>query len=392
MSTTKSELKTGGSPEVDPEPTSVVSSDVSEVDCDQIHGLTASQVAIGPEELGTPQSDCDDPPMLLPVQPENKFPLAVPGKDHVCLQVLHYGNADEPVRFKFDGQPTVDQLQTAECTMRGFKRKADHVFEDGVEVSPTHALKVGSLYLLDFGHDVSSQISSCPNDLLEFRTGLDERSTSVESVVVDEPFGKIGGSGLEILQHDLGLDDPWGKLNEAGFLIMQPPVVSGLVQAQSLLEQRTSVPSRLQSLKQQGNVWGDDEIRWHLYRLQNISSEKATVFVIEPLVVHGCFINCDFRAISQWVIVNHRMNAFLITVVLQDRHWYPVLVHITWEGLKITTWDLPDVSHKGLDRFVQCIAETLNLPAHSVFQLERRFSGSRFCGALSIAFLERSAS
>ena len=60
----------------------------------------------------------------------------------VCLQILQCGEVDEPVRRKIHGQPTVEQLQTAECGIRGFRRKAAHIFEEGLEGSSTHPIKI----------------------------------------------------------------------------------------------------------------------------------------------------------------------------------------------------------------------------------------------------------
>ena len=117
-------------------------------------------------------------------------------------------------------------------------------------------------------------------------------------------------------------------------------------------------------------------------------SEDSKVFVIEPLLLHGCFATLNFRPIARWIVVNHNMNSSYIAAVLHEKHWYPVHVSIGWKSIKATTWDVLGFKHVGLDAFVNCVAETLNLPVHSIFQLERRFSASRFCGALSIAFLE----
>ena len=356
-------------------PTSVVPTEVASEVGDFHHGLTVSQVAIDPDDLSSNTDDveCLDESRTF-VAP---FQLATPDAETVCLQILQCGEVDEPVRLKIHGQPTVEQLQTAECEIRGFKRKAEHVFEDGLEVCSTHPIQVGSLYLLDFGHEISP---------------LTHAGFISSSEVSESPHATETSAGTDFHRNSEQLVPPtvdsFGKLNGAGFLCLHNPVVSSIEQANSLLEQRNSVASRLLSLQQQGPIWGDDEIRWHLYRVQAMCREASKVFVIEPLLLHGCFATLNFRPLARWIAVNHSMNSSYIAVVLHEKHWYPVHVSIGWEGIKATTWDVPGFTHVGLEAFVTCVAETLNLPVHSIFQLERRFSASSFCGALSIAFLE----
>ena len=350
-------------------------------------GLTLSQVAIDPAELVS--QDCE---ALEQVQSTSKLcqsqsNVALPREGQVCLQFLQCGELDEPVYFKIQGSPTVDQLQNAESNFRGHKRKAAYVFEDGCEVSPTHVVQHGSIYLLDFGHE--NVLSAPVEEPDESQVPSPQPISSLE-VSESSQVAKSDGLSASVNSHEEPLieSDPFHNLSGSGFLRLHSPVVIGFAHAQSLIEQRCPVASRIQSLAQQGGVWSDDEIRWHLNRVQQVGQSHSYTFVIEPLVVHGCFSTLNFRPLVQWFIANHRMNAVYVTVVLQDQHWYPLIIRLTWEGIKVSTWDLPGYHHKGLSEFVHCIAEALGLPVHSIFQLERRFSGENFCGALSIAFLE----
>lgn len=349
------------------------------------HGLTASQVAIEPSDL------CQEPNEFVepPVPKSEVFPLqghlAIPPKGHASVQIMCAGVLEEAVNFKIDGTPTVDQLQEAEMGLRGHKRKAAYVFEDGNEVLSNEIVQAGSSYILDFGHSVdhsqtivvtSPAESSDTPSVTAFPTS-EARCGSMSGL---DPFSASGEVDATV--------EPLGKLTGPGYLNIQPPVVTSFMQVSSLLSQYTSVHSRLQSLECQQGIWGDDEIRWHLYRLQHQNAEKVKSFVIEPLAVHGCFQTGNFRSLMQWVVVNHKMNSIYITAVLHDQHWYPVLLTVNWKGVQATTWDVPQASHSGLQAFVQCVAETLGLPLLETFQLERRFAGHQWCGALSIAFLE----
>ena len=361
----------------------VVSSTHESVVDDFQHGLTLSQVAIDLTEQ-CEEGIVEDLDIPVPVVDASPCPLVSPQEGFVCLQALRFGEIDEPSEFRISGHPNVDQLQTAECCIRGLKRKAAHVFEDGLEVSPTHEVRVGSTYLLDFG------VENHPTDDEDTPVGSFP-ATCHHSEAATESFGHPTEwvSSTTSVTAEVG---PTVSSPEHGtplrFLDLQVSVVTSFDHAQSLLGQRSSISSRLKMLGQQGGLWGDDEVRWHMSRLQVVSSDTTRVFLIEPLLVHGCFHTFDFRPIGQWVAAHHQMNSVYITVVLQNQHWYPIYITIGWEGVKAKVWDVPGFVHSGLKEFVQCVADAIGLPVHSIFQLDRLFSGSGFCGSLSISFLE----
>lgn len=349
-----------------------------------ILGLTVSQVAIDQLELEISDVDSVEPEVSVPNRAEMVATLASPVEGHVCLQTLQFGELDEPVAFRLSGNPTVDSLQTAECNLRGLKRKAAHVFEDGSEVSPSHVIQLGSTYLLDFGYELSPSPSNPPLEsslpaVDDPAVGSDEASIVDNRKPEDGPCVEQSFSGL----HALLVSD-----SSPRFLKLQVPIANTWPHVVSLLDQRSTVQDRLISLDQQNELWGDDEVRWHMSRLQAVSNPDTHVYVFEPLLIHGCFQSQDFRPIAQWVAAHHRMNSVYIAVVLQDHHWYPVFLNIGWEGVKAKTWDLPGVKHSGLETFVESVAAAIGLHVHSILQLDRLFSGSKFCGALSIAFLE----
>ena len=387
--------KTARQVEVDsdsvPTPTSVVPTEEdTTAGCSATSlGLTVSQVAIDLAELsGETGWEWDEPSVPCDVGNVQPPQFASPPEGLTSLQFLQNGDLDEPVFFRVEEGSTVDQLQSAEIDIRGLKRKAGYVFEDGQEVSPTHALRVGSSYVFDVGlcpdtNSMNQEPEQLSDPFAQFDFTCDDSDMSVALTGKDDTIVPVSSPV------------PWNDARDSfvgcfgrSFLSIHTPVVTSEAQAQSLLGQRTTIESRLRSLHQQQGVWSDDEIRWHLFRLQQACSSETTAFVIEPLLIHGCFQSMDFKAIGQWVIANHRMNAQYITAVLQNQHWFPVVLRIDWKGIQAQTWDFPNMSHVGLTEFVHSVADTLGLPVHSIFQLERRFAGQNFCGALSIAFLE----
>ena len=131
-------------------PTEVVTDEEQFID----HGLTASQVAIEASELYQEPTEVLEPPVSTSEPFQSQCHSAIPPKGHASVQIMCSGVLDEAVSFKIDGTPTVDQLQEAEMKLRGYKRKAEYVFENGNEVLSNEVVQAGSSYILDFGHSV----------------------------------------------------------------------------------------------------------------------------------------------------------------------------------------------------------------------------------------------
>ena len=285
-----------------------------------------------------------------------------------------------PVPIKVSGQSTVKNLQQAERCSQGEKRKASSLFEDGRELTQGNQLfQPGAIYLSDFSKDVTEPQDGVSAEILRELSKLPPE-VSVESLGIEVPLGQP--------PHDESVreDQPLANLVGQNFLKIHPPIVGTYDHAVSLLAQRCEVQARCQALANQGSVWGHDEVRWHLARLQAGSS--YSVIPIDPLLIHGALSSSSFKAVGKFLQEVHRPEAVYISVVNQQQHWYPIILHCNENGLHVTTWDHPKASHVGLQSFCQQFADQIGLQLCPLYQIERMFSGPTFCGSLSIAFLE----
>ena len=287
-----------------------------------------------------------------------------------------------PVPIKVSGQSTVKNLQQAERCFQGEKRKACTLFKDGQELTRGNQfLQPGAIYLSDFSKDATEpqdavsaeilrELSKLPPDVTEESPGIEAppcHTPHDECVIEDQPLANLGGQN---------------------FLRIHPPIVGTYDHAVSLLAQGCEVQVRCQALANQGSVWGDDEVRWHLARLQAAVGSSYNVISIDPLLIHGALSSSSFKAVGQFLQQVHQYEAVYISVVNQQQHWYPIILQCKENGLQVTTWDHPNASHVGLHSFCQQFARHVGLQLCPLYQLERRFSGPKFCGSLGIAFLE----
>ena len=338
-------------------PTSVVSSEDESGEVSHDHGLTVSQIAI--DEVD------------------------VPGNwDQVPFEIVLTSDDGPPVPITVSCRSTVDNLQRAERGLRREKRKACTLFEDGKEITQRHQLlQPGSIYYGDFSRDASdSETSLCPEAMSELSMLPAESKPEVPVEDKSQPDLHSNETVSE--------DQPLTSLVGPNFLCIHPPIVGTLDQCACLLAQRCDIQVRLKALENQGTVWGDDEKRWHLARIQHEAGSSCPLIPIDPILMHGTLSTASFKAVAQFVQHSHIREAVYISVINQQHHWYPIILQCKGSVLQVTTWDHPEAGHAGLLSFCQSFADYLGLHLDPIHQIERRFCGSSFCGSLSIAFLE----
>ena len=333
-----------GASEAELPPTTMQSSGEEELLSLSGHGLSVSQVAIDDNDF-------------LDISAESSFHIVMTHQD------------GPPIEFRVSGHPTVSQLQQAEVQLHGVKRKACQITEDGEPVQDgCQFLQPGLIY----GSKIDDSDLVSPHEVVEAEV---PPLSAIEISVVP------GSTFAEEVSHLDGL-----KGNS--FLGLHPPVVHDFAQAESLLNQRSDVATRLKVLDSQCEVWADDELRWHLSRLQFAAEKEHQVVPIDPILMHGAFKSMKFTAIESFLQTVQCKHSCYISVVHQHQHWYPIVLQCTSLGLQVVTWDHPNADHRGLREFSQWFAAQVGMSLAAVQQIERRFSGEAYCGALSIGFLE----
>lgn len=176
------------------------------------------------------------------------------------------------------------------------------------------------------------------------------------------------------------------NLHDTQFTTLIPPLVGDVDLCIAMRQQ--SIPShvRAQILKQQGQVWGDDEIAWHLEELVRSLATKNTL-VLDPLLA-TCWITAGSLDSVHSCLEPHDPSLLdrVISVALLDGHWTPCVWIKRAGSLDVHCWDVDGVDLNRLNRLHGLLGSAFGLSSYQVF-CTRRVFGAALCGAAAVSFL-----
>ena len=361
------------------------------------HGLTLSQVVIDSQSLGERSPSFGAFELEVSSVDEATPSVGPPSVSESLLEdiqlVIHgetgevdlSGSGGKRALFRFEPGCTVEDLIIAESSLQQFDQAGWEVFE----LSPPS----GS----ECEHDCRSTQISVQEPL---RLGMKCRIRSTSPVFSSDPSLSESPEPKhqkvvhpEVEPHPVNamlessVTSPLMDLAGKQFLKLTLPVVCDPFQASSLLSQMCPSEIRVQVLSRQAEIWADDEIRWHLARLQ-FAPSNFTVVPIEPMLMHGWIETNNTELLGKWLQGNVVPEALFVTAVLQAGHWFPICLECRSDELIVSTWDLPNVEHIGVEQFCQVFASSIDLRLGPITQHSRLFAGEGLCGAASIAFIE----
>eukprot|EP00435_Cladocopium_sp_Y103_P067546 s237_g30.t1 len=189
-------------------------------------------------------------------------------------------------------------------------------------------------------------------------------------------------------------------LRHAQFLQLSVPKVGNDQELWSLRHQLLQTEDRLQLLEQQGPVWADDELRFHLeqlrlrfaeYQAKFSSSKVRQCCVIDPLLISGWIQHGDARC-REWGSFHPESKnegRIVITAVMFNQHWVPVVMKPTGTSLHVFVWDAQSQDHTRLNELITALGHSLGFEV-LINRSHRLFFASDMCGALAMVFLHHS--
>ncbi len=190
---------------------------------------------------------------------------------------------------------------------------------------------------------------------------------------------------------DIPVQNPLSKVQDKGFLEIEGPKVIVGVQAQSLRAQTICSKDRLEILANQDRVWGDDEIVWHLARIQEAwcagqHPGSSKPYIIDPLLMHGWQFEADHTHVAAWFDANDRPE-YVITAVLCQKHWIPLVCLVTDDELEVVYQQTAEVDRHCVEHLVALVAKVMSVTHQRVTALDGVVL-SHSCGAQAISFIE----
>lgn len=163
------------------------------------------------------------------------------------------------------------------------------------------------------------------------------------------------------------------------------PIVDNVSECQSLRSQTISEGDRIAILEQQNQVWADDEMLWHLNRIQAESPKEQQVHVWDPLLLSSVvrFGKTDgLRKMAACV----KQDTTIITAMI-DRHWFPIVWRRVGNELLTYTCGLPFQYSLAHQVVISCVADAMEVSAQPLNNRKMSFLIPTACGALAIAFV-----
>jgi len=319
--------------------------------------------------------------------------------------VVFEGSNDSPIRFQPKCDTTVENFVSALKKLVGDLR-IEGIFLNGRPIDGGHVMAVGQVIHVKLMDEIVQESQSSKADPIVVSP------TAQWTQAVDDPIEPVSPP-RKVSKFDVGdcaiparlpdpdeswLDaSPFLGLHGEQFLKLRMPSIANPQQLWSVRHQYFRTADRLQILDSQAELWADDEIRFHLFALQQCHQEHHAKFtnvnprlcVLDPLIATSWIqtkgFDCSLWGRDHPEILNQGVP--IITVVLVDQHWIPVFMNPVKEVLQVQTWDAPTVRHGDLDQVIHKLAESLGFAATLIQHEHRMFFTSHLCGALAIAFL-----
>ena len=201
------------------------------------------------------------------------------------------------------------------------------------------------------------------------------------------PYG-IGSSPCDI--------QPLMQLSNLQLLHISMPNIQTLDQWNAIQSQLIRSGDRLSVLRNQGPLYADDEMRFHIQELvlaanQQIlaQSHQGFTMTIDPLLMTAWIplLTNHCRDFLNQVGAHMKDKVKVVTAVNLHGHWIPLHFERHGSVLKVLTWDDSAHSHSDLNPLLHVVMTSFHCDTIEYVCMPRFFAFENGCGVLAIAFL-----
>ena len=162
--------------------------------------------------------------------------------------------------------------------------------------------------------------------------------------------------------------------------------VTSLGMLGSLRGQDQLSAQRIAILAPQGPVWSDDELLFWLNTTAAATDQSQNVQVWDPLLVSGLVVS---DVVSTWKVLTDALGveATVVSAVVIDRHWYPVVWRFDSVGSKLFTCGVPPDHALVFQAMTDVVNQQRGSKEGEWSGKDLGFVVTRHCGAMAIAFV-----
>ena len=311
-----------------------------------------------------------------------------------------------PVLLSPTAGTTLNDLLTAHERLGGFSQNCKCTDAEGNLLLATQVLEVGQIVFVSKAVDSESTCMELEKADTVPMTHIDPSPTAVWTQPIQEhdlrkpSVYDIGECSIEQLpnQPEWLSADPLLGLKGDQFMQLSAPQIANPQQLWSIRHQFLKVEDRLSILANQGPLFADDEIRYHLFVLGQkfldfqVRCSNDTVkqlVTIDPVITTAWIQNKGFSC-EKWGHDHGFVMAKSLpvaTVFLVNGHWIPVFMRPIGTTLNVSVWDADSNDHLKLNGILEQLGLSMGFITVIIQRERRMFFTSDLCGTLAIAYL-----
>ena len=230
-----------------------------------------------------------------------------------------------------------------------------------------------------------------PSPAAPIATQIDSPDEDAESF---QPMQSRGSKRKPVEGFVPAMTSPLTLLECEALCRLKGPMPTNTSELSTLRDQQILTDDRRKVLSNQGDVWADDEILWHLdllcqqhaamWEAKQLPPVFGRLVPVDPLLLNG-WTQKRYHDLPDWLAVHFQPGVTLIGAVWIDGHWVPFVVWASNQVLHARTWDVRTANHDILVKFCQQISYQVGLPLD--FLCSHRLYIDGHCGAFAPAFL-----
>ena len=331
-------------------------------------------------------------PLDLPEPPVEEMPLSYDDVQNTpWVQFRHLGSPNEvtvvhetdlvPYMVKLSSpDETVESVVGASCDLMGLPLESVKVLDcsSGLDLPLTHPASGLCLW-------ITVQVDSADPDQL---FGPVEVSPTVPWTVDATALESASASDGHVPTETAAVAlDPVANLDAERLLLVTEPSVTDLPLMQALRNQTMSPQARKEILANQGTIWGDDEMWFHMNQMLQ-AANKPTWVIMDPLLCAEAIKRPSSGLISQWLKGFGFKPSTILGVVCCNQHWTPFIW--TWipHCTIASSWDVPGSPPPGFSVLHQAVATAVGSRTFTAHIVHRNFASDQLCGICALRFID----
>ncbi len=338
------------------------------------------------------------------VELEQPSPSLIPSDDHSSQKVWicdAQGNVELVVRLQ-STETTVRELVVAERRLEPCEGVVEVIdcacrvtlgMDDCVGGRKVHFRSVMPLvdalhavdedpYMMEVSEDDTEATLTLP-----MMIGSSESEDSCEHIHGTPVNVEVNMTPGESLTCASEVPDPLLNMPAAVLLSLSMPVVSTCRSLVALRKQVVSSEVRRILLQHQGKLWADDEILWHVNEmLKHVPGTKTVL--MDPLMASAMITSPKHFLLHEWFTQLGMVPDRIVTAVLVDSHWIPLVWTWTKETLVARSWDVNNSSMAKLSKLHDAVSKLVGSRTWMVHFTHRDFAAHEMCGVCAVRFLD----